>query len=537
MKNEIKAQSAKKNFIFQFLYQVVILVIPLVTAPYLTRMLGDTALGVYSYTYSIAYYFVIFAMLGISRHGQRIIASRRNDKLALRKTFWSLYAVHAAFSVFALAAYFLFVILFGGDYSTVYYIQAFYVTSALFDITWLFYGLENFQSVVIKNFLLKIVECVLIFCLVKTSEDLWIYTLIMSCSLCAGQLVMLPQAIRFVKPVKFTWADAKEHFKPLFVLFIAVVAATLYTVFDKTLLGFMATKEDVAYYEYSNKIINIPKTIIGVICTVMFPRACASIAKGDIKNAKKYMDYSLHFTCFLGLGAIFGLLGISNLFAVLYYGESFAVCGDVIIALSPNIFIIELGNIIRTQYMVPNHMDKQLSICYIINAILNLALSIALISVLGIYGAVIGTIAAEVCGIIFQLILCRKFLPFKKVVVTMIPYAVFGAVMFGLIYLIRLFFNQSWWDLLLQVAVGAVVYCILCAVYLLVFSPIKQNLRNILNGIFHRKKKAATVTDGEDLVNQEPDNGEAEPASDAESGEETVAPEEENDCIADEEKR
>lgn len=487
MGKEVKAQSVKKNFIFQIAYQVVILVIPLIVAPYLTRTLGNTALGIYSYTFSIAYYFVLFALLGISRHGQRIIAARREDKESLGKAFWSLYFVHAIFSVLAIIAFLIFATIFGGDYKRIYYIQTIYVTSALFDITWLFYGLENFKSVVIKNFIIKIAESIAIFYFVKTSTDLWIYTLIMSISVCLGQVVLLPQAIRFVKPVKFGIADIREHFKPLIVLFVAVVAATLYTVFDKTLLGIMSTKENVAYYEYSNKIINVPKTIISVICTVMFPRACASIAKGDVKNAQKYMDYSIHFTCFLGLGAIFGLLGVANLFAELYYGESFAICGDVIIALSPNIFIIELGNIVRTQYMVPNHMDMHLSICYIINAVLNLILSIVLIPVLGIYGAVIGTIAAELCGIIFQMILCRKFLSFTKVIITMIPYALFGAMMFGLICILRIYSNSTWWDLLLQFTAGGGLYCILCIIYLLVFSPIKNNLRDMLRNSLHRK--------------------------------------------------
>ena len=493
MNSEIKAQSVKKNFIFQALYQIVVLVVPLIIAPYLTRTLGDTALGVYSYTYSIAYYFVIFAMLGITRHGQRIIAARRDDKQALGKAFWSLFCVHGVFSILAIVFYLLFTFLFGDEDKTIFYIQSIYVVSALFDITWLFYGLENFKSVVIKNFVLKIVECILIFCLVKRSEHLWIYTLIVSGSMLLGQAIMLPQAVRYVRPVKFNWKDIKEHFKPLLILFIAVVAATLYTVFDKTLLGIMSTKENVAYYEYSNKIISIPMTVIGVICTVMFPRACASIASGDIKNAQKYMDYSLHFTCFLGIGAIFGLLGIANLFSVLYYGESFAVCGNIIISLSPNIFIIQLGNIIRTQYMVPNHMDKELTICYIINAILNIVLSVLIIPVLGVYGAVIGTLAAELCGIIFQLILCRKFLSFKKVILTMIPYTLFSAAMFGIIYLIRLFCNVSWWDLLLQIVVGAGLYCILCAIYLFCFSPIKSNLRNM----FLRKAKSNPILNDE----------------------------------------
>lgn len=506
MSNEIKAQSVKKNFTFQILYQIVILVIPLVVSPYLTRTLGDTALGIYSYTYSIAYYFVMFAMLGISRHGQRIIAARRDDKQLLAKTFWSLYFVHAIFSVIAVLAFIIFVLIWGGEYSSTYTIQIIYVASALFDITWLFYGLENFKSVVIKNFVLKIAECIAIFCFVKTNNDLWLYTLIMSLSICLGQAVMFPQAIKYIKPVKFSVDNVKEHFKPLFVLFIAVVAASSYTIFNKTLLGLMSTTENVAYYEYSNKIINIPKTIISVICTVMFPRACSSIAKGDIQGAQKYMDYSLHFTCFLGLGAIFGLCGISNLFAVLYYGEDFAICGDVIIALAPNIFIIELGNIIRTQYMVPNHMDMHLNICYIINAIINLTLSIILIPILGIYGAIIGTVAAEISGIIYQLILCRKFLKYSKVIKSMIPYIIAGIAMFGIIYLIRMYMNSSIIDLCIQFLAGGLVYCLLCGIYLWFFSPIKDNVKALVR---RKNKKTAnlesTLVDENNNINEKND--------------------------------
>lgn len=506
MDKAIKAQSVKKNFIFQIIYQIVILVIPLVVAPYLTRTLGDTALGIYSYTYSIAYYFVIFAMLGISRHGQRIIAAKRNDKHELGKAFWSLYFVHAMFSLLSIAAYLVFVFCFGGEYQTIYLIQVIYVASALFDITWLFYGLENFQSVVIKNFALKIAECICIFCLIKSQADLWLYALIMSCSACLGQAVMMPQAIRFIKPTKFGLRDIKQHFKPLFVLFIAVVASTLYTVFDKTLLGLLSTKENVAYYEYSYKIINIPKMIIGVIFTVLFPRACASTAKGDIKNSQKYIMYSLHFTCFLGIGSLFGLLGIANLFSVLYFGESFAICGDVIIVLSPIILINEVGNIVRTQYMVPNHMDNLFILCLVLNAILNLVISIVLIPVIGIYGAIIGTLSAEIFGTCFQLVVSRKVLPFKKVILTMIPYAIFGVAMFGVIYLLRLYFNTGWWDLLLQVAVGGGLYCLLCGIYLWFFSPIKDNVKALVR---RKNKKTAnlesTLVDENNNINEKND--------------------------------
>lgn len=493
MDKTIKAQSTKKNFIFQFLYQVVMLVIPLITAPYLTRRLGDTSLGVYSYTYSIAYYFVIFAMLGISRHGQRVIAARRDDNIALRKTFWSLYAVHACFSILAFAVYIVFALFFSGEYSNIYILQAIYVASALFDITWLFYGLENFRSVVIKNLAVKISECVLIFCLIKSSDDLWLYTLIMSCSLCVGQAVMLPQAIAYVKPIKFGWTDVKEHFKPLFVLFISVLAATLYTVFDKTLLGLMSTTEDVAYYEYSNKIITMPKTFIAVIGTVLFPRACACFARGEDEKAKKYIDYSVNFTYFIGAGAIFGLLAVSNLLAVKYFGESFAVCGNVMMVMSPVILIVGLGDILRVQYMIPNHMDKQYVICLVLNAIINLILSAALIPALGIYGAVVGTLAAELFGLIFQMIICRRFISIKKILLTSIPYIICGGVMFGIIYIIKLFYNTSTLHLLFQVGIGAFVYIVLCAVYMFALSPIKHQLREKVGRVLKKPFKSANV--------------------------------------------
>lgn len=493
MKREIESQGLKRNFIFQTLYQLIILVMPLIVSPFLTRTIGDTALGIYTYTYSIAYYFVLFAMLGISKHGQRIIANRRDDKIALRKTFWSLYFVHLIFSIFAIILYILFVFFCGGEYQSIYLIQTLYVASALFDVTWLFYGLENFKSVVVRNLIIKIIECSLIFSLIKSSSDLYIYTLIMSASLFLGQAIMLPQAIFYVKPIRINWIDVKEHIKPLFVLFIAVIASTLYTVFDKTLLGLMTNPENVAYYEYSNKIINIPKIFISVIGTVMFPRACASLAKGDSSNSHKYMYISLHLICFIGIGSIFGLLGVSNLFSILYYGSSFSICGDVIILMSPVIIIVGVGEIIRTQFMIPKHMDKLFTICLVTSAIINIILNIIIIPVLGIYGAVVGTLAAELIGLIFQLIVCRKFMPFTKVILTMVPYIILGAVMFGVIYLIKLYFNTSLWDLLLQITVGGGAYCILCTIYLLCLSPIKNNLRLIIRSIIHRKKKVSVV--------------------------------------------
>lgn len=198
--------------------------IPLVLSPYLTRTLQETSLGIYSYVNSIAYYFVVFANLGISRHGQRIIAQNRGNEIRLRKSFWSLFAIHTIISVLTTFVYIVFILVFVKQDRVVYYIEILYVLSALFDITWLFYGLENFKSVVIKNLVIKIVQCCMIFVLVHDVSDLGIYTFICAGSILAGQVVMIPQAIKLVKPIKFELTDLKVHLKPLIVFAIAIIA-------------------------------------------------------------------------------------------------------------------------------------------------------------------------------------------------------------------------------------------------------------------------------------------------------------------------
>ena len=195
---------------------------------------------------------------------------------------------------------------------------------------------------------------------------------------------MIPQVVKIIKPIKFKVEDIKPHIKPMFIFAIAVIASTLYTTFDMTLLGIMTNKENVAFYNYSNQIISIPNTIVGILGTVMFPKACKMVSEGNKDEQKIYIKYSIIFTAIMSIGSIFGLLAISDLFAVLYYGEAFAVCGGIMKALSPIVFIIGMGNIIRTQYMIPNAMDTEFVFCIVCNAIVNLFLSIGLIPRFGI---------------------------------------------------------------------------------------------------------------------------------------------------------
>lgn len=488
----MKADSLKKSFSFQSIYQILFYFIPLVIAPYLTRVLGSSNLGVYAYINSIAGYFILFANLGISKHGQRIISTRRDDEESLRKTFWSLYIVHSVCSVITIGLYVGFIFALGGEYRDLYLIQTIYVASALFDITWLFYGLENFKSVVIKNLLIKIIECALIFIFVKSANDLWIYTLIMSGSWFLSQSVLLPGAIKYVKPIKFSKKDCIEHLKPMLVLFISVVAATLYTVFDKTLLGLLATVEDVAYYEYANKIIMVPKQLIFVIGTVMLPRACKSFEDKQFDKLRKYMDISMFATCLLGSAFVFGLMAVGQKFAVLYFGADFAKSGEAIVYMAPLVLIVMIGDVLRSEYLIPAKKDFLFTICIVISAILNIIVSVGLIPYLGVFGAVIGTTIGEIFGMVFQVICSRKMYPVKALLKNLIPFLIAGAIMFVAVYFMDRYTPATFMWLIIEVVSGVAVYA-LCTVLLLLFYY-KEKKNDLIGKIFKKKSKEENDT-------------------------------------------
>ncbi len=485
----MKKEKLSINFIFQFLYQVVILVIPLLVSPYLTRVLGDNALGTYTYVNSIAYYFLLLANLGISKYGQRAIAQYSNDSVKLRKSFWSLFLSHLVSSFISIVIYLFLCFLFVKKNQSLFLIQMIYVLSAAFDITWLFTGLENFKSVVIKNTIIKILECIFVFLFIKSEKDIFAFALIMSISSFVSSAILFPQAFKIVRPIKVTVKDCLSHTIPLLVFSISVISVTLYTVFDKTLLGLLSSNENVAYYEYANRIISVPKTFIVVIGSVMFPRACKMVVEGNKEKQEYYSKISLLVVSFIGMASLFGLLAISDEFAVYYYGEDFAISGIVMKAMCGLPLIIGIGDIVRLQWMIPNKMDKQYTLCVILNAIINIIISCLLIPKIGIYGAVIGTLSAELFGCIFQIVLCKGFLSFKLIISTMIPFLLIGGLMYLGIFLVDLFDLSGLLSLLIKIIVGIVIYCTLSLIYLFVFEKeLSSTLKRTIINKLKRKK-------------------------------------------------
>ena len=461
----------KKNIIYQFLYQVLILVVPLILSKYITNIIPKATLGIYSYTYSIASYFSIFAMLGIQKYGTRLISKAKKDENDLRTKFWSLSTLHIILSLIVTLFFVIFVGCFVKENKNIYWIQTILLASSIFDITWLFYGLENFKGVVLKNTFVKILEVTLILIFVKKEADLWIYTLIMALSVFVGQIVVIPSAIKQVKPIKFKLNDMLDHVKPMLILSISVISTSMYSILDKVILGALSPngKSDVALYEYSDKVIKIPLAILAAIETVLLPRMSVLSNENNDEELKKKIYTSIILFSLVSIGATFGLASISDVFVGVWYGEDYKQCAEAILILSPVIFIISFGDIVRSQFLLPKGMDKQYTISVIVCALVNLTLNLILIPYFGLFGALIGTLSAEFSCTCLQFFMCRKDLPILKYILEPLPFILIGGIMLFINLVIKYYLGVSYISLFTLIIVGLLIYGVLSFLYLYIF--------------------------------------------------------------------
>ena len=449
--------SVKKNFAYQMMYELLILILPFVTSPYIARVIGAEGLGNYSYTFTIANYFVLFAMLGIKNYGNRAIAQARDNQDKLNVTFSNILFVHIFVSIICCICYVVYVLFFATEkvYSL---IQFTVVIGALFDISWFYFGIEKFKLTVLRSTIIKIVNVICIFLFVKDSDDLWVYCLIMGLGSLISQLslwVVLRKYVRILKPDK---NSIKVHLKPMLVLFLPVIAISLYKYMDKIMIGMLSSKTQLGFYENAEKVVNMPVSIIGSFGTVMLPKMSNLASKSDDKTAMSYISQSMRYIMCLSFALSFGVASIGQTFAPVFWGDKFIPSGPLIVGLSFTIPFMSYANIIRTQYLIPHSHDKEYLTSVVVGAVCNIILNIILIPIYGAMGATIGTLFAEISVCLVQAFVVRKELPVLSYCKEAFIFLITGIVMFFIVWNIGRVMNASVSVLILQVLCGVIVY-------------------------------------------------------------------------------
>lgn len=456
----LMGKSIGKNLMYNVLLQIVNLLMPLITTPYISRVLGKDGLGVYSYTLSIVQYFVILGTLGISMYGNRAIAYVRDDGEKMSKTFWSICFLKVITTSIALIV---FVIVFGFDkkYGHIYLIQSMNVIAAMIDISWLYMGLEDFKKTVLRNLIVKIIGVICIFIFVKSYCDLNKYIIINCCMTVLGNLVMWVYVPKTVLNVKVKIQDIKEHLIPALQLFIPQIAIQIYSVLDKTMLGSLANVGEVGLYEQSQKIVKLVLAIVTSLGMVMLPRMSNTFATGDIKKMNEYLNNSLKGVAYVSIPMAVGLAAISYEFVPWFFGEEFSSVAYLMIVLTPILFFIAISNVLGTQYLLPSNKTKEFTISVTIGAIINVVLNFILIPKYMALGACISTVVAELFVTFLQYMFLRKNIDKIKLLINIVKYFIASIAMFIAVRFVGINMGSGIITTFIQVMIGAITYFII----------------------------------------------------------------------------
>ena len=461
----MEKSSVKKNFMYQLIYDILIMILPFITSPYVARVIGAEGLGIYSYYYSIAYYFVLFSVLGLKNYGNRIIARCRDNQKQLNETFSNLAAVHILVSLVCSVVYIFYIVTVNKNeriYAIIMFAQ---VLSGLFDISWFYFGIEKFKLTVTRNTIIKIINVLCVFLLVKSKNDLWIYCIIMAFGMLISQIILWVPLKKYISFVKPQWSKMVVHIKPMLILFVPSIAVSLYKYMDKIMIGAISSKTQLGFYENAEKVINIPITVITSFGTVMLPKMSNMMAKKDKNEALKYTGISMLYVMWLAYALTFGLAGVETVFAPIFWGEEFKLSGYLIMGLAFTIPFMSFANVIRTQYLIPAEKDKEFMTSVVSGAVVNLLINGFLIPSMGSVGATIGTIVAEVTVCFIQCFAVRKELPLWGYFKQTIYFIGFGAVMFIVVFKLGYALGQTILTLFVQIFVGGIIYCLFSIAY------------------------------------------------------------------------
>lgn len=439
-------------------YQVFILLLPILTIPYVSRVLGPTGIGINAFTNSIVQFFVLFGTLGMTMYGNREVAYQRDQPEGLSNLFWELSVLRFVTTTIATMVYLAFIFL-SGEYQLFYLIQGLFLIANAVDISWFFQGLEEFRITVLRNTLVKIVSLVLIFVLIRTKDDLWLYILILSGSQVLGNLTLFPYLRRYISRPHWSNLTLKRHFRPTLEMFVPQIATQVYLQLNKTMLGALIGVQASGFYDNSDKIVKIILAVVTATGTVLLPHSAHSYSQGRYDIIETSLDRSMHFILLLAFPLATGLAGVAPLFTHIFFGKGFSPVSDLLIIESIVIVLVGISNAVGVQYLLPTNQLKTFTTSVIFGALVNIFLNLPLILLFQSDGAMVATVLSELLVTVYQLIKVKQQIDVFKLFREVWKYA-FSAFAMGI--LVRIFTMilpiQSIALLLLAVLWGGVVY-------------------------------------------------------------------------------
>ena len=446
-----------KNYLYNAGYQILALVVPLITAPYISRVLHPAGVGYNAYTNSIIQYFVLMADLGIAMYGQREIAYVREDPKKMSQTFWEIQCLKFFTTTFAYFAFVIFLHVYD-RYTVFLWIQSLNIIGAALDVSWLYQGIEDFKRTVLRNTMVRLLSLALIFILIKKPSDVSLYIFIIAFSNLFGNLTLWPHLRKLLVSIKGIKLHVFKHLKFVIVMFIPQIAISIYLQLNKTMLGSMMGAKYSGFYQNSDNLVKMVLSLGTSLGTVMLPHMAAAFSKGDENGMKRMLYRSFDMISLLAVAMAFGVAAVGYKLAPFFYGQGFGPVGPAMMIESIVIVMISWSNTIGQQYLVPTNRMKDYTISVVLGSVINLIVNFLFIRLWGLDGAMWATVLSETIVTGYQLVCTRKVFKWRQLFKNVPKYIIAGIAMFIPVFIMNVRLHPSVVTLSLEVLIGAVIY-------------------------------------------------------------------------------
>ncbi|MCI9398211.1 MAG: oligosaccharide flippase family protein [Lachnospiraceae bacterium] len=481
--------SIRKNFAFSTLYQIILILVSFISASYLSRVLGADMIGIQSYTESIQAYFLLFATLGTSTYGAREITQHRNNIYIRSKLFWEIELMTVITSFIVLILWLIFIAV-SSRYQLYYIAMIPHIIASMFDISWFFRGLEKFNITATYSSAFLILEFILIILFVRRKTDLLYYIIILSVIKLLTSISLWKHLKKYIVKIELKEISIKKHFRQTLIYFIPTIATSIYTIFDRTLIGFFAQDfTQNGYYIQAEKILVIAKNVsYASINLVVGVRISFLFVEEKFNEIKERIRESINYILFMGVGCACGIVTIAHNFVLLFLGNEFLEVEFLLYVLSPIVVIIGISNCLETHYYTPSGKKIQSTRYLIIGSCFNLLLNLVFIPKFYAFGAAIASVSAELLIAFLLIIKCDRYLSLKCLILDAWKKIVSGILMIIIVCPIGFFYINinKMLLVLIQIIFGICIYLI--ALFLLDDSWVKAKIYIVIS-ILNKSKK------------------------------------------------
>lgn len=462
------AQSVKVNYILNLINTGTQMLFPLITFPYVCRVIEADGIGQINFFQSIISYISLFTCLGIPMYAIREIARDRSDVVQMNRTAMEILLLH---SMLTLVGYAIVAILCLTVPQIQVNIPLFLILSLTIFFTaigceWFYQGIEDFKYITIRGLIIKTVSVVLLFIFVKSKTDLLYYGCYTVFGVLGGNIFNFFRLRKYIhrENIIFSELHIKRHVKPVLKVFSFSVVTSIYLQLNTVLLGFLKNALAVGYFAAATKVMQMLLTMSACLGSVMMPRASHLIAENKEDEFNRLIQKSYDFTLAIALPMTIGLIFCAPSLITALCGVKFehSILPSQIIA--PIILMVAISNVFGIQVLFPKGKINIVTLCCGIGAVADLILNLCLIPFFSYIGTSIAYLGAEVATTVSMYFIGRRYIPiiyFKK---SHLTYALGCIVMAFALYGLSLLQLPTLTILLLQGCCGVLAYFIILCI-------------------------------------------------------------------------